>query len=96
MLLCSGSVLTLAFFLFIFTKVTGKYIGRIRRLPDERNSVFMAMDAKGYILFAFMIALGMVLKSLGSIPPGFFAAFYCGLGPALLYSTVIFCRKSIA
>lgn len=93
--LAAGSVLTLAFFLFVFTKVTRKYIDRIQRLPDEKNSASMAMNRKGYILFAFMIALGMVLKSIPGIPVGVFASFYSGLGPALLYAALQFCRKTV-
>lgn len=93
LLLAGGSVLTLAFFFFVFSKVTARYTGRIMQLPDERNSVFKAMNMKGYLLFAFMIALGQVLKSVNGVPAGFFASFYCGLGPALLYAALTFCRK---
>lgn len=95
LLLAAGSVLTLAFFLFIFSKVTRKYTDRIMRLPEAVNSVFMAMNVKGYILFAFMIALGMVLKSIDGMPTEFFASFYSGLGPALLYAALVFCRSAI-
>lgn len=91
--LIAGSLLTLVFFLLIFTKITKKYSDRIRQLPDEKNSVLMVMNIKGYIMFAFMIALGIVLKSINVIPAGFFAFFYCGLGPALLYAAIKFCRE---
>lgn len=91
--LAAGSLITLIFFLFIFTKVTRKYAGRILRLQNEKNPVYMIMDAKGYILFTSMIVLGTVLKSINGIPAGFFASFYCGLGPALLYAAILFCCK---
>lgn len=91
--LIAGSLLTLVFFLFIFSKITKKYTDRILRLPDEKNSVFMIMNLKGYIMFAFMITLGIVLKSIHTVPIEFFAFFYCGLGPALLYAAMKFCCK---
>ncbi|MGN0195087.1 MAG: hypothetical protein ACI4AE_01360 [Candidatus Cryptobacteroides sp.] len=92
LLLLAGTLVTLAFFLFIFSKVTAKYISRVRELPRERNCPLMAMSLKGYVLFAFMIALGMVLKAFNGIPDGFYALFYSGLGPALLYASLSFFR----
>lgn len=91
--LIAGSLLTLVFFLFIFSKITKKYTDRILQLPDEKNSVFMIMNLKGYLMFAFMITLGLVLKSIHSVPIEFFAFFYCGLGPALLYAAIKFSCK---
>lgn len=91
--LIAGSLLTLVFFLFIFSKITKKYTDRILQLPDEKNSVFMIMNLKGYLMFAFMITLGLVLKSIHSVPIEFFAFFYCGLGPALLYVAIKFSCK---
>lgn len=91
--LIAGSLLNLVFFLFIFSKITKKYTDRILQLPDEKNSVFMIMNLKGYLMFAFMIILGLVLKSIHSVPIEFFAFFYCGLGPALLYAAIKFSCK---
>lgn len=91
--LIAGSLLTLVFFLFIFSKITKKYTDQILQLPDEKNSVFMIMNLKGYLMFAFMIILGLVLKSIHSVPIEFFAFFYCGLGPALLYAAIKFSCK---
>ena len=93
LLLSAGSVLVLLFFLFIFAKVTRKFTDRIQSLPGEKNSVLLVMDLKGYILFSFMIALGIVLKSIPCIPEEFFASFYCGLGPALLWASLKFLRN---
>lgn len=91
--LIAGSLLTLVFFLFIFSKITKKYTDRILQLPNAKNSVFMIMNLKGYLMFAFMITLGIVLKSIHTVPIEFFAFFYCGLGPALLYAAMKFCCK---
>ena len=42
---------------------------------------------------AFMIALGVSIRSLGLAPDSFIAGFYCGLGSALLLAALPYLRK---
>lgn len=84
------SLSVLAAFILMFRKVAGKYCARIVSLDGERHSIFKAISIKGYLLIAFMIGLGMVLKFIPGMPATFFATFYCGLGPGLLYAAVKF------
>ena len=84
------SVLVFAGFYMMFTGVVRKYSARIHALPGERESVFKTFGLKGYLIIAFMISLGIVLKQIPGIPYSFFAWFYCGLGPGLLSAGIRF------
>lgn len=84
------SLVVLAAFVLMFRKIVGKYCARIVSLEGERHSIFKAISIKGYMLIVFMIGLGMVLKFFPGIPASFFATFYCGLGPGLLYAAARF------
>ena len=78
------SVIVFAGFYMMFTGVVRKYSDRITSMTEEKTSVFRTFSLKGYIVIAFMISLGIVLKRIPAIPSNFFAWFYCGLGPGLL------------
>ena len=78
------SVIVFAGFYMMFTGVVRKYSDRITSMTEEKTSIFRTFSLKGYIVIAFMIALGIVLKRIPAIPSNFFAWFYCGLGPGLL------------
>ena len=78
------SVIVFAGFYMMFTGVVRKYSDRITSMTEEKTSIFRTFSLKGYIVIAFMISLGIVLKRIPAIPSNFFAWFYCGLGPGLL------------
>ena len=78
------SILVFAAFYMMFTGVVRKYSARIMSMTEEKTSIFRTFSLKGYIVIAFMISLGIVLKRIPAIPSNFFAWFYCGLGPGLL------------
>ena len=70
-------------FRFMFTGVVKSYSGRILSMPEPRTSIFRTFSLKGYLIIAFMVTLGIVLKSIPQVPASFIAWFYCGLGPGL-------------
>ena len=84
------SVLVFAGFYMMFTGVVRKYSERIHALPGEKQPVYKTFSVKGYLIIAFMISLGIVLKHIPGIPASFFAWFYCGLGPGLLSAGIRF------
>ena len=89
--LAMGSIATfLVFFLRIFKPYAAKHAARIESLCEERVSAFEFMDAKGYLMIAFMIALGAGLRLSGIVPDWFIAFFYVGLGMALALTGVLF------
>lgn len=52
-------------------------------MAGDRAPLYRFMSLKGYLIIIFMMTLGISLRSIGSIPDGFFAFFYTGLGSAL-------------
>ena len=84
------SVVVFAGFWFMFTGVVRKYAARIMSMLEPRTSIFKTFSVKGYLIIAFMITLGMVLKKIPQVPDSFIAWFYCGLGPGLLSAGIRF------
>lgn len=72
-----------AAFFTMFSRVIGKNTVRINNMPVEKAPLYNFLTVKGYLIIAFMMSLGIFLRSLGSIPDSFFAFFYTGLGSAL-------------
>lgn len=77
------SAAVFAGFWSMFTGVVRKYTERILAMPEPRTSVFRTFSLKGYLIIAFMITLGIVLRRIPQVPDSFIAWFYCGLGPGL-------------
>ena len=84
------SALVFAGFYLMFTGVVRKYSAHIHALPGEKQPVYKTFSVKGYLIIAFMISLGIILKHIPGIPASFFAWFYCGLGPGLLSAGIRF------
>lgn len=72
-----------AAFFTMFSRVIGKNTKRIKSMEEPKAPLYKFLTLKGYLIIAFMMTLGIVLRSLGTIPNTFFAFFYTGLGSAL-------------
>lgn len=79
---------------FMFGRVVERYTARIARLPAENNSLWQTFPMRGWWLMAFMMGLGVALKSVPALPFEFIASFYSGLGPMLLVSAVRFVLRA--
>lgn len=77
------SILVFALFGLMFFRVIGKNVKRINEMEGEKAPLYKFLTVKGYLIIAFMMTLGIVLRHIGSIPNSFFAYFYTGLGSAL-------------
>lgn len=77
------SVVVFAAFFTMFHRVIGKNTRRIASITKEIEPICMFLTIKGYIIITFMMTMGIVLRQSCSIPEGFFAFFYSGLGCAL-------------
>ncbi len=62
------SAIVFAGFWFMFAGVVKSYSGRILSIPEPNTSIFRTFSVKGYLIIAFMITLGIVLKSIPLIP----------------------------
>lgn len=78
------------FYRFIFSKMAYKHRKRILEQVQERLAIFSFFDKKGYIIMAFMMTLGITIRSIDAINPLCWAGFYIGLGTALFCGGVIF------
>lgn len=78
-----GSFVVADGFHVMFGKLSRKNAARISEMPEQKVSVFRMFNARGYIVMAFMIGLGVTLRVSGLVPAWFIAFFYTGLGASL-------------
>ncbi|MGA9407135.1 MAG: hypothetical protein WBW71_08385 [Bacteroidota bacterium] len=81
-------------YIFGFSKIVGKNIDRIHRLP-ERANIFAFTAARGYVMIGFMMALGITLRN-SSIPKYYLTIPYFVMGSMLLLGSVRFYRQFVA
>jgi hypothetical protein len=91
LLLAISLALGLAGYVFGFSRVVQKNVGRICLLPD-RTCVFAFTAWKGYIMIAAMITLGMTLRST-TVPKHYLSFPYAVMGSVLLMGSVGFFRR---
>ena len=77
-------------FFMMFTGVVRRYASRIMSMPEPRTSVLKTFSLKGYLIIAFMITLGVMLRRIPQVPGSFIAWFYCGLGSGLISAGIRF------
>lgn len=77
------SIVVFILFSLMFLRVIGKNAQRINAMEHPKAPLYKFLTVKGYLIIAFMMTLGIVLRHLSSIPTSFFAYFYTGLGLAL-------------
>ena len=77
------ALLILIGFSLMLYRIVTRHVTRIMGYRDEKVSIFRFFDLKGYLMMAFMMALGILLRSGDFLPDYFFAFFYTGLGSAL-------------
>lgn len=73
-------------FSFMFYRIVGKHEARIMGYNEEKKSIFLFFDLKGYVMMLFMMGLGLTLRYSDLLPDYFFSFFYTGLGGALSLS----------
>ena len=87
------TVLVLAGFFFMFSRIVDRYSARIAVLP-EKTSFWQTFPLRGWILIVFMSCLGIALKFIPGVPAEFTASFYSGLGPMLIFAACRFIKRS--
>ena len=79
-------------FIWMFQRIVNKYCNLIAALPDK-TTIGHTFPLRGWILIGCMTCLGIALKFVPCIPAEFTAAFYSGLGPALIVAGLLFVKK---
>lgn len=83
-------VIFLAFHLFVFRKMVNKHTVRITSYQGTKTHFIKFLDKRGYLIMAFMMGGGILLRASGVVPTWFIAFFYTGLGAALAIAGITF------
>ena len=85
------SLVVFAIFQFlIFGKLVKKHTQRINGYVEEKQFFLKFFDVKSFIIMAFMMTFGIVLRATNIAPERFIAVFYTGLGSALALAGLLF------
>lgn len=85
-----GCIATMFVFSRMFVKMLFKNVRRIRDIEIEKRKLWDIMPVKSYLIMAFMITFGVLLRRCPAVPAAFIASFYVGLGSALALAGVIY------
>lgn len=81
------------FFLFknmIFGNMVEKHTKRITEYRNDKQWFWKFFDMKSFVIMAFMMSFGIIVRVNNLAPESFIAFFYTGLGSALLFSGLKF------
>ena len=81
-------IVFLLFWFMVFYKLTNKH-------TIEKQLFYKFFDLKSFLIMAFMISFGIIIRSFHLLPERFIAVFYTGLGAALFMAGVLFGRNYI-
>lgn len=91
-LVCS-SIIFLMFWVFIFNKLVVKHTTRIAGYEEEKKYFWNFFDISSFIIMAFMITVGVSIRSFNLLPNVIIAVFYTGLGLALFGAGIKFMKN---
>lgn len=80
----------LVFWFMVFHKLTIKHTKRIHGFEEELQLFYKFFDLKSFLIMAFMISFGIIIRKFRLLPDRFIAVFYTGLGAALFMAGVLF------
>lgn len=63
---------------------------RIHEFEEELQLFYKFFDLKSFLIMAFMISFGIIIRKFRLLPDRFIAVFYTGLGAALFMAGVLF------
>ena len=74
----------------VFGRLVKKHTQRIQAYEQERLFFLHFFDTKSFVIMAFMMTGGILIRSFSLLPDSVIAVFYTGLGSALLLAGVLF------
>ena len=80
----------IAFYIFMFSKISLKHINRILSLQEERPCFFSFFNWRSYFLMTIMISFGVTLRLTGLVPIQYLSFFYVAMGTPLFMSAFRF------
>lgn len=90
-----SSIVFFIFYNFIFSKMIKKHMMRIINSTLGKHCIFSFFDFKSYLIMAFMITFGILLRNSGIVNPIYLGSFYIGLGLALFLSGILFLLSGV-
>lgn len=85
------SLIVFCFFWFlIFHKLVTKHKIRIHSYISNKQYFWNFFDLKSFLIMAFMITFGILIRKYNLAPEIFIAIFYTGLGSALMLAGIEF------
>lgn len=84
------------FMALIFAPLVKKHTVRILNLPGERAAILRFFDAKSYLIMAFMMSGGILLRNSHLAAPIFIGYLYTGIGASLAGAGVRFLLRFAA
>ena len=75
---------------FILGRLVKKHTKRISDYEEEKHFFLKFFDLKSFIIMAFMMIVGIYLRTSGLGPERFIAVFYSGLGASLFLAGILF------
>lgn len=80
----------LIFWFLIFNKLVVKHTNRIINYEEKYQLFYKFFDLKSFLIMAFMMTFGILIRTFNLAPESFIAFFYTGLGAALFLAGILF------
>lgn len=80
----------MVFWTFVFLRLTKKHTLRIISYKEETKLFIHFFDKKSFIIMAFMITGGILIRKFSLLPNVFIAVFYTGIGLAITFAGLLF------
>lgn len=90
LLLLGALAVFLVFFFGMFRRLVGRHTARILAYEAQRLLFLRFFDAKSYLLMAFMMSFGILLRRSGLLPAWILGPLYVGIGSALMAAGAAF------
>jgi len=91
-----GISLAMAIYAFGFSAFANRNILRIDRYTEGSICIFAFQSWTSYPLVAFMISLGIFLRTSALIPKPYLAVMYAGIGGSLFLASFHYYRRVLA
>ena len=72
-------IVFLLFWFMVFYKLTNKHTIRIQGYEEEKQLFYKFFDLKSFLIMAFMISFGIIIRSFHLLPERFIAVFYTSI-----------------
>lgn len=88
-----STIIFMMFWFMVFYKLTKKHTHRIHNYEIEEQFFLNFFDVKSFVIMAFMMTLGILIRTFNLMPDKWIAIFYTGLGAALFMAGALFGRN---